>query len=377
MRVLILISAFMLSSIFLKAQDSLVLKGQVSSWINYNTEIPLPYQLGGRYIPQLNYSYQLKKHHLLDLEVSANIFGSFKTNLSDSLFTDGNIKAYRAWMRFSGKQFELRVGLQKINFGAAVLLRPLMWFDGMDARDPLNLTDGVWGLLGRYYFLNNANLWAWILYGNEQARGWEIANRNAKYPEFGGRFQFLLANTEIGFSYHHQYIDARPFAILAPGLDQVSENKMGLDIKWDGPVGLWLETSWSEKNAALGLFKNQEMFTLGMDYTFGIGSGLNFIVEHLWNANDEKAFEFQKTASFSAVSFSYPVGIFDKLSAVFYYDWNSQSVYNFVNWQKTYNAISIHLMAYWNPVNSSLPNSGLSSGLYGGKGLQLMLVFNY
>lgn len=377
MKTFVLFSLFVFSGLFLKAQDSLVFKGQFSSWLNYNTENPLPYQLGGRYIPQFNYAYQLKKHHLLDLEVSANLFGSIKTGFSDSLFTDGNIKAYRAWMRFSGKQFEVRAGLQKINFGAAALLRPLMWFDGMDARDPLHLTDGVWGLLGRYYFLNNANLWAWVLYGNEQARGWETTNRNVNYPEFGGRFQFLLANTEIGLSYHHQNIKAGSLAIPDPELDHLSENKMGLDVKWDGPVGLWLETSWSEKNAALGLFKNQEMLTLGMDYTFGIGSGLNFIVEHLWYAHDEKAFEFQKTASFSAASLSYPVGIFDKLTAVFYYDWSSQSVYNFVNWQKTYNAVSLHLMAYWNPENSALPNAGSSSGLYGGKGIQLVLVINY
>ena len=69
-------------------------------------------------------------------------------------------------MRYSSDQFELRLGLQKINFGSASMLRPLMWFDQMDPRDPLHLTDGVWGLLARYYFLNNANIWLWGLYGN-------------------------------------------------------------------------------------------------------------------------------------------------------------------------------------------------------------------
>jgi len=55
------------------------------------------------------------------------------------------------WIRLSTKQFELRAGLQKINFGSATLLRPLMWFDKIDPRDPLQLTDGVYALLARYY----------------------------------------------------------------------------------------------------------------------------------------------------------------------------------------------------------------------------------
>lgn len=34
-----------------------------------------------------------------------------------------------------------------------------MRFDQVDPRDPLKLTDGVRGLLGRYCFLNNADIW--------------------------------------------------------------------------------------------------------------------------------------------------------------------------------------------------------------------------
>lgn len=57
--------------------------------------------------------------------------------------------------QLSGRVSELRLGLQKINFGSAQLFRPLMWFDKMDPRDPLQMTDGVWGALYRYYFRNN------------------------------------------------------------------------------------------------------------------------------------------------------------------------------------------------------------------------------
>jgi hypothetical protein len=71
----------------------------------------------------------------------------------NSFSSNGDIKPYRLWARYSTSQLEIRAGLQKINFGSANILRPLMWFDQMDPRDPLQLTDGVWGILGRYYTL--------------------------------------------------------------------------------------------------------------------------------------------------------------------------------------------------------------------------------
>ncbi|GAI27146.1 unnamed protein product, partial [marine sediment metagenome] len=59
-----------------------------------------------------------------------------------------------------------------------------MWFDRIDPRDPLQLTDGVYGLLLRQYFLNNANIWVWGLYGNDDLRGWEYLPSEAKSVEF-------------------------------------------------------------------------------------------------------------------------------------------------------------------------------------------------
>src|SRR5690606_40300081 len=101
--------------------------------------------------------------------------------------SNGRIKPYRLWARYSGNQFELRAGLQKINFGSATILRPLMWFDQMDIRDPLQLTDGVWAMLGRYYFLNNANIWLWVLYGNEDPKSWETFRSEEHTSELQSR----------------------------------------------------------------------------------------------------------------------------------------------------------------------------------------------
>ncbi len=191
-----LILIFCLLQVFsgtLPAQDSLTFKGQLSAWALYNGGLDLPVYMGGRYIPQLNYEIKLKKDQLIDFEASANINGNFGFQPFDTLKATGTIKPYRLWGRYSSRQFEVRLGLQKINFGSAQLIRPLMWFDEVDPRDPLGLTDGVWGVLGRYYFLNNMNVWFWSLYGNKNARGWDFAPTNRDVPEFGG--QITVAHT--------------------------------------------------------------------------------------------------------------------------------------------------------------------------------------
>jgi len=214
-------------------QDSITLKGQLSTWLLYGSENELNIWAGTRYIPEINYTTKFANTKQLDFEASANVFGTIATNFSDSVFTDAQIKPYRFWTRYSGKQFELRAGLQKLNFGSATILRPLMWFDGVDARDPLKLTNGVWGLLGRYYFLNNANIWLWTLYGNNDLRGWDILETNKNTPEIGGRIQLPLKNSEIGITFHNRTVNSANLQQIVPYFKTISENKYGIEIKID------------------------------------------------------------------------------------------------------------------------------------------------
>lgn len=368
---------FLVSSLVSMAQDSLNFNGQVSAWLNYNTGSRLPVHVGGRYIPQLNYTLSLKNNNKIDFEASANINGSMGFNLSDSLASDGQIKPYRLWARYSSEQFEIRAGLQKINFGSASLLRPLMWFDQVDPRDPLKLTDGVWGVLGRYYFLNNANIWLWGLWGNKDPRGWEPAATNNHYPEIGGRIQLPVPKGEAAITYHHRIADTRSMGELATHYNEVPENRIGFDIKLDLLVGFWLEGSWVHKNKDIGIFTNQEILNAGIDYTFGVGNGIYIIFEQLLAASDEKPFNFQNATSFSLLSLSYPVGMFDNLSGIVYYDWKNNKSYNFLNWQKQFNNITLYLMGYWNPEIYNIPAQGEGQNLFAGKGIQVMFVLNH
>jgi len=113
------------------SQDSLLFKG---SCRDGSTSIRmLIFRLCRlRYIPTLNYQVKQKHDNLIDFEVSANINGAGGFHPFDTGYADGKIKPYRVWARYSSRQFEIRLGLQKINFGSATMLRPLMWFDQLD-----------------------------------------------------------------------------------------------------------------------------------------------------------------------------------------------------------------------------------------------------
>lgn len=127
-----LLLALLLPVTGLKGQ-SLGFKGQAIGWTTLNPAEPFQAQTGLRYIPELNFSLPAGKYSF-DGEISANIWGSAMWQ-GDSTTLDQQLSFYRMWVKISGDQFELRAGLQKINFGSAQMFRPLMWFDYIDPRD--------------------------------------------------------------------------------------------------------------------------------------------------------------------------------------------------------------------------------------------------
>lgn len=376
--VLLFIAAFSVN-----AQDGKPFRysGQLSGWAQFAPDIPLEGWLGVRYIPQLNCRIPFESGRMLDFEVSANIFGDAGFSPFDSLAPDGRLKPYRAWVRYSTDRMELRAGLQKINFGPAQMFRPLMWFDRIDPRDPLQLTDGVRGVLFRYYFRNNANLWLWGLYGNKDVKGFEITPVNRRYPEGGGRLQIPVPHGETGLSYHFRTTDAtvlqQPDAPAGAVFDRVGENRLGFDMRLDVVIGLWLEASWTKLNRDAGIFTNREMATVGADYTFGAGNGLTVTFEQLLFSYDRHPFGLAGVNTFSGLSLSYPAGILDNISAMAYYDPANSDAYIFLNWKRQFNRITFYLMGYWNPETYALPGQNAGNNRFAGKGLQIMLVWNH
>ena len=362
-----------------RSLQQLRFSGQFSGWMQYTPDVQMDFASGGRYLPQINYRIPFKNKRLLDFEASAHLHGTLSARLFDSTRFDGKIKEYRLWARYSNHRLEVRAGLQKINFGSAQMLRPLMWFDRIDPRDPLQLTNGVWGLLGRYYFNNNANIWFWSLYGNDDPKGYEAIPTLKKIPEAGGRIQLPVPGGEAAATYHYRVTD--PAQLFPPGVplphDRIGEHKVAFDIKANVVVGLWLEASWSRFNRSLGVFTNQEMITAGTDYTFKVGNGLVTTFEQFIYSYDQNAFEFAHNTTFSALSLLYPINAFDSMSAITYYNWTDNKGYFFVTWQKQLNRLSCYVMGYWNPKVYSLPGQGSNGNRFAGKGIQVMVVWNH
>src|SRR5262245_19249237 len=114
------------------AAQSVSVQGQVSTWFTLNDADPSTPGIGVRYVPALSLERPLTESRLVDGEVSINVYGSGESPGWHDLDTTGRVKPYRVWARFKTTRFEARGGLQKINFGSALLLRPLRWFDSVD-----------------------------------------------------------------------------------------------------------------------------------------------------------------------------------------------------------------------------------------------------
>lgn len=352
---------------------------QLSIWTALNFSNPVEYQVGGRWIPSFSISQNLKKDRKIDAELSANTFANFffKGNKTDGHEKD--LKPYRAWIRYSSPRLEIRAGLQKINFGSASILRPLMWFDKMDSRDPLQLTDGVYSLLGRYYFQNNANLWLWALYGNENTKGWEIAATHSKSPEFGGRLQFSVPRGEAAISFHRRTADYKSLfpPVPDPGDKSFPEEKIGIDGKWDLGVGLSFEYVLKHNDLAIGIIKEWEtQMNIGLDYTFNAGNGVNLATEYFRYENRAGWKEKADNNNYSVITANYPINLMNTVSAMVYYNWNDKAWYRMISLQRKYDFWSFYLIAFWNPDTFSLYGPSEGRNLFAGKGFQIMAVVN-
>jgi len=374
------VAVLVLTSLNLSSQSAGVsLSNQVSTWLGVNFQGDVAGQTGIRYIPSLSPWVKAGERGKFDAELSVNTFGSmwFSGNGIDS--TDYRFKPYRLWVRYSTSHLELRAGLQKINFGSSNILRPLMWFDKMDFRDPLMLTDGVYALLGRYYFSNNTNIWLWSLYGNEKTKGWEAVPSLKNIPEYGGRVQLPVPGGEFAISYHHRDPDYSALAAQIPGAaaSRYNEQLFAADGKWDVGPGIWFELvgKLNEKENPFTT-RWENYLSLGIDYTFGLGKGLNVSSEYFRYANRPDENQASVESNYSTLSMSYPLGLSHNISGLFYYNWDTRDWYRFLNLQMKYDYLTLYLMAYWNP-DELLPfSSGEGSSSFAGKGFQVMLVLD-
>ena len=325
---------------------------------------------GARFLPQLSIEVPISDDFSLDSEFSLNCYGNLNFTTED---IQGKIKPYRGWIRISSNQFEARVGLQRISFGSASVLRPLMWFDRIDPRDPLMLTDGVYALLLRYYFLNNTSVWAWAIYGEDKTKGWEVLPSQEGSIEYGGRLQIPLWTGQLAFSFDHRRAS---FSGHDNGNITVPEDKIALDGKWDIGAGFWFELMFKKQSGTQDVEKWQKALNLGLDYTFSIGNGLYIMTEFLYMDISPFLKSENDHLEFTALSLNYPLTITDRIFGMFFYNHREGKLYSFIRWERNYDKWSIYFMGFWNPMEFALFGKD-DYNLLAGKGFQVMVAYNF
>jgi hypothetical protein len=238
------------------------------------------------YIPSLSLAHKRGPMSVLDLEVAYNLGAIF-----DGAFWQAdthntrNSKPYRLWGRIATESLELRLGLQKIAFGPGRVLRPLMWFDTFDLKDPTGQTEGVGALRLRWYPWANLALWGWVIRPDYR-----------DYASPGGRVELTLGPSEAALTYHRQKASRLDYAgqMLLPsanpgiapfgGRDDKEEERFAIDARWDGFVGLWTEAVLvrGTQPAPDDTTNTLLQLMVGGDYTLPWGDGVYVMVEHLW-----------------------------------------------------------------------------------------------
>lgn len=367
-------------SIFVqKAKSPLSLNGEVTAWSVFQFAKPVNTQVAVRFVPTLTGSWNVYPKTKFDFEASLQMNGTL--NFAGTQFDTATyvLKPYRVWARYSGTNWEVRAGLQQINFGSAKLFRPLMWFDEMDPRDPLKLTNGVYGVLGKYFFENNANIWLWTLIGNKNTKGFEFMGTAQWTPEMGGRAQIPVGPGELAFSTDFRKANVQSYLSSVPDGTYLDEKRFGLDGHWDLGLGLWFESSagvFDKNNFSIPRF--QDLWNVGADYTIPVGAGLGATVEYFRYHSGDEIWKNGTVLNILGSMLSTPVSLTDNVSVMVFYVNEAKAWFNYLSYSRTYDNWQIYLMGFWNPdLNLFFAENMSGKNLFSGKGIQLMVNYNF
>jgi len=284
---------------------------------------------------------------------------------ADEHFTDtASVKLYRTWLKAGNTQSEFRLGLQRLNFGSATLIRPLQWFDNLRPNDPQEQTEGVQAALFRYFWLNNANLWLWAIRNDGQSRGFTLVSGSQGSAGMGGRWQIPVLKGEAGISYHHN------LQTEMLNIQQGAEDKLGLDYRTSGWLGFWLEGAANHLSSPLNLPAWQVSLTQGLDWSLPLGNSLHALMENNVYLTAEQAVDTLSPRTWqTAFSLDYPLGLLDALFLYDVFDYEGDNHLASVIWRRTYDRLSWDASLFW--------NSGGSHALTKDRGAQLSINYTF
>ena len=332
----ILIYLFIVNiNLTLNAQN-FFLKGQF--WSNnqffenlLETQSPFQSQLG--YIPTLSIFRNLSNERLIDIEWAHKINRVY----SDQALLSSYDKPYRWWVRYSTDKLEARLGLQKIAFGPAQILRPTSWFDTIDPRDPTGQTDGVEAFRLKYFPNNFLSLWTWVM------------DTGSEKYSYGVRTELSGNSGDWGLTLHQDKNEIINQIGLLPILMSSAHSRIAIDYRYDGLIGFWFEGA--------SLFSNNDLYnlaTIGADYTLPIYNGVLIMAETMKiNGGPKNSIIFGPiiniNETYSVLMASMPIGLLHQIMAIAQLDWERSQSNFYLRWGITYDRFSFNFSLSENP----------------------------
>ena len=353
------------SNIFAQSSS---LKGQLWGSVLHGKNPPLGrsnYEETWGYIPTLSFEKNLINNSKIDLEWAYKLGKIYAGD-----YPIGKLDApYRLWFRYSSDRLEARLGLQKISFGPAMILRSLSWFDTIDIKDPTGQTDAVEAFRLRIFPSNSIGLWFWSI-NNEQDT-----------LSFGARTELSLNAGELGLTYHIDQSTLPQSIGQSPVYLANAHQRIAFDYRYDGYIGFWLEAAGILSNSKSDTQPNRyTLFTLGSDYTIPIGPGLLVMVENMNTREFSTVTDSINAHNYTAFMASIPVNMLIQLMFITQVDWENNHIYNFLQCGITYDHYSLNLILSSSPKRSEydIAEEYLPKTVSGfGRGVQLMLVYNH
>ena len=315
-----------------------------------------------RYIPQLRLDLGNEENTRLGLDAALDVFASAR---GDSII-EPDADIYRLTLRYDTPSTQIRLGLQKINFGPARMLRVLQWFDQLDPRDPLALSPGVWAALGRYYFERGGNLRVWLMADAPDLERSYLEDPDSWPWDTGARLEYPLPAGTLGLTLHSMDISQ---------VSGVTENRFAVDARIDAIAGLWSELMFARTNEPTHEWDKVSAM-VGVDYTFGIGNGLYMALELATSFQGRLSEDMPWQARTLALSANYTLGLSDGLTAYLYrvdMPILDAQLIPMLGWQHTSGNWLLYLALYDMPELMG----GRMLALPAGTGIQLNVAFNH
>lgn len=342
MKYRLLISFFFLKAITVANEISF--NGQIITTVNHINKNSF---IDFGYMPKTYYSYHINEELMFDLK---HVF-FFRENYNSSI----ELKSipYRSWIRFSDNIFDIRIGMQKIAFGSALFLRPLAWFDSLDFRYTTGQTNGVESMRFILSPSNNLAFWFWIV------------KNDISGESYGGRMEVStvgLLEGNWGFTYYRDTESNPhfPYSILLNQLGDIvsnqniesdigfsQNNRFGLDYRYDGDFGFWLEGCYNDFDK----YGNLILWTFGADYTLPTLNGLLVSSEAMFTRYSseripfsDQYISFSEDEKYSVLHLSMPINHIHSFALYSIMDWDKHIADNLLRWSSVYNSFSIDYM---------------------------------